>query len=92
MSDSLEHSKADQLCKDGLHAFEGGVCRDCGHVANPPAVQPRRGPVEALAMELRRRTLPNSTLWGFLDAEEQAIWIQIAEVVAARERKRGGVR
>jgi len=26
----LDHSRADALCTEGLHAFENGVCRDCG--------------------------------------------------------------
>jgi hypothetical protein len=28
----LSHSRADLLCAEGIHAFVGGRCRDCGEV------------------------------------------------------------
>jgi len=33
----LDHSKADSVCRDGLHAYEGGKCRDCGKLATQDA-------------------------------------------------------
>jgi len=42
MSTGLEHSRADEPCRVGLHAFVNGICRDCGEIEGQKPEPPKR--------------------------------------------------
>lgn len=98
-------TKTEGTCSDGLHAYDCGVCCDCGRVkelTTDVESQPRRGPVEALAKEIyyevAERVLGRKSAYTFDDikfanAVEYQIWIAVAEFVLERfeGRKRGGL-